>query len=218
MGMKNSLERRDTMIFSQLKVSRVNDEKVLKAIRNVARELFLPPERQAFAYVDEDVEIVPGRYLMEPMVFGRLLVNAEISTHDKVLVVGGNGYAASIIAQLADSVVALEEDATLAAQAQRLLGNLAPGAVKPVQGPLVAGWPAEAPYDIIFLDGSVHHIPQALIDQLSQSGRLVGILLEDGVGRGVVGRKSGSGFGLNPFMDAFAAPLPGFALPKQFIF
>jgi protein-L-isoaspartate(D-aspartate) O-methyltransferase len=216
--MKNSLERRDTMIFSQLKVSRVNDEKVLKAIRSVPREFFLPQDRHAFAYLDEHVEIVPGRFLMDPMVFGRLIVSANIKATDKVLVIGGNGYAASVIAQLAGSVVALEENAELAAQAKNTLHNLAPGAVQCVQAPLVNGWQAEAAYDIIFLDGGVFHIPQALIDQLADGGRLVGVLIEEGVGRGIVGRKSGSGFGINPFMDAHAPPLPGFEVPRRFVF
>jgi protein-L-isoaspartate(D-aspartate) O-methyltransferase len=217
--MLTSEQRRETMIASQLRVSRVSDDRVIAAIRAVPRERFVPPSREAFAYIDEDIEIAPGRYLMEPMVFGRLLVNAEIRPNDRVLVVGsGTGYAAVVIAQLAGVVVALEEQAELAAKAESLIAALAPGAVSPVTGPLNAGWAAEAPYDLIFIDGAVGHIPPALVDQLADNGRLAGVLIEEGIGRGVIGRKSGSGFGTNPFMDAHVARLPGFDAPRTFTF
>jgi protein-L-isoaspartate(D-aspartate) O-methyltransferase len=217
--MLTSEQRREAMIANQLRVSRVSDDRVIGAIRAVPRERFVPESRQAFAYIDEDVEIAPGRYLMEPMVFGRLLVNAEIRPSDRVLVVGsGTGYAAVVIAQLAGSVVALEEQTDLAAKADTLIAALAPGAVKPVTGPLASGWAADGPYDLIFVDGAMEHIPPALIAQLADAGRLAGVLIEGGVGRGVIGRKSGSGFGTNPFMDAYVARLPGFDAPRSFTF
>jgi protein-L-isoaspartate(D-aspartate) O-methyltransferase len=210
---------REAMIARQLRTTRVTDERVVAAIRATPRELFVPASRQAVAYVDEDIEVAPGRYLMEPMVFGRLLVQARIGPGDSVLDVGcGTGYSTAVIAQLAGTVVAVETDAALAAKASGLLADLHIANAKVVQAALSAGAPADGPYDVIFLGGVVEEVPQALLNQLAPDGRVVGVIADKGVGRGFTGRVTAGSFGINAFMDAMVAPLPGFQKAKTFSF
>jgi len=147
-------------------------------------------------------------------VTGRLLTQAQVARGDHALVVGAaTGYTAALLTKLGATVVALEENAELAAAGRKA----APG-VSWVEGPLAAGSPDGAPYSLIVLDGAVEEIPQKLVDQLADGGRLVGALLENGVTRLVSGVRVGASFGTTSFVDAFAAHLPGFAKPAGFSF
>ncbi|MGA9581202.1 MAG: protein-L-isoaspartate O-methyltransferase, partial [Allosphingosinicella sp.] len=125
------------------------------------------------------------------------------------------GYAAALMARLAGPVVALEEDSELAAEAR---ANLAGSGVRFVEGPLAEGFPEGAPYDLILIDGAVQCVPEALVSQLADGGRLAAGLLENGVTRLAIGRRAGEGFGMAAFADAAAAILPGFAKPRAFEF
>lgn len=209
---------RENMVQRQLRTTRVNDKAVVRALRRVPRELFVPAERQFMAYIDEDVPIAPGRWLMEPMVFGRLMNTAQVLPDERALVVGaGSGYSAAVLAQLGASVTALEADAGLVAMAEAAL-KASGHSVSLHCAPADAGFRKNAPYDVIFIDGAVEYIPDALIDQLANGGRLIGVLIEDGVGRGIEGRKAGGAFGTSAFMDAQVPALPGFERPHAFQF
>lgn len=215
--MPTAEQLRANMVAGQLRTNRVADERLVAALRAIPRETFVPEPRRAFAYIDEDLPLGGGRFLMEPMVFGRLLDEAEVQPQDKVLIVGaGTGYSAAILARVAGRVVALEQDAALAATARQQLAAL--DNVKLVEGDLAQGAAAEGPYDLIVIEGAVDFIPDALVEQLSDNGRLVTVINDHGVGRGVVGRRSGTGFGVMPFMDAQVQPLPGFSRPASFTF
>ncbi len=214
---QSALSAVEAMIESQLRVSKVTNEQVIRAIRQVDRAAFVPADKRAVAYADVNVAIAPGRAMMQPLILGRLLTAADVDAKDKVLLVGaGLGYSAAVLARLACSVVALECDEGLAGLARGALTGTA--YVEVMTGALAEGHAAGAPYDVIFLDGAVEHVPQGLIDQLSDTGVMVGVMVENGVGRGFTARKAGGALGLNPFMDAFAPALPGFAKPKTFTF
>jgi protein-L-isoaspartate(D-aspartate) O-methyltransferase len=218
-AMTDSVAAREAMIARQLRTTRVTDERVVAAIRAIPRELFVPESRKGLAYIDEDIEVSPGRYLMEPMVFGRLLVAAQIGPAETVLVVGGaTGYAGAVIAQLAGAVVSLESDAGLSARAAALYADLGLANVRAVTGDLAAGAAAEGPYDVIFFDGCIEQAPPHLLAQLAPDGRVVGVIADQGVGRGFTARVVNGHLGIDPFMDANVAPLPGFAKPKAFTF
>jgi protein-L-isoaspartate(D-aspartate) O-methyltransferase len=147
------------------------------------------------------------------MILGRLLTEARVKPTDRVLVVGANtGYAAAVLATLAASVIALEEDASLMAQASL------PAQVTPVSGPLTAGWPDAAPYDLILFDGAVEQVPPAIVAQLVDGGRIAAPIVENGITRLAIGRKAGSAFGMITFADAEAPALPGFEVRKGFTF
>ena len=207
---------RRAMIASQLRTTGTNDPAVLAAMGEVARERFVPPARVAVAYADALVPLTPGRALNNPMALGRLLTEAAPEHAESALVVGAaTGYAAAVVAKLVPSVVALEEDPELVAAARAALADTN---VALVEGPLTAGHAAGAPYDLILIDGAVEFVPQALIDQLTDGGKLATGIVEDGVTRLALGRKAGEGFGVAAFADAAAAILPGFVRPKTFTF
>ncbi len=205
--------RREAMIDSQLRTTGVNDAQVLAAFRAVDRERFVPPAAAPIAYADAAVDIAPGRVLLEPMVFALLLTHARIVPGERVLVVGaGTGYGAAVVAGLGAEVTALEEDASLAAAARA-------NGVDVTVGPLAAGWPDGAPYDLILIDGAVALLPPALLVQVADGGRLAGVIVgDDGVGRATVGRVAGGRFAGTGFAETGAVVLPGFARAPAFVF
>ncbi len=216
---------RTKMVDNQLRTQSVTDYEVLAAMGAVPREEFLPPASRALAYIDSDLALAtaaadgPARYMMEPAPLARLVQLAEVGKADVVLVVGcGSGYSAAVLARLADSVVALEQDRELAAEASETLTELGVDNVAVVTGSLEAGYPSEAPYDVIFVDGAVEVVPAALTDQLKDGGRLVAVV---GYGRSAAAtlfRRSAGDIGSRIAFDADVQPLPGFRKPKAFVF
>ena len=208
---------RRAMVDSQLRTNAVSDPRVTAAIESVAREEFVPADRRATAYVDRAIPLSATRSMNPPLVTARLIVEAGIAPTDKVLVVGAaSGYAAAVVAGLASTVVALESDAALAAEAKTQLKGLPNVTV--ITGDLAKGHAKGAPYDVILVDGAIEQVPDALIRQLADSGRLAAAVLDGGVSRLSIGYKAGAGFGLDPILDADAVALPGFAKPKAFSF
>ena len=206
-------QRREAMVDSQLRCTGVNDAAVLAAFRAVPRERFVPAARAALAYSDGAIEVAPGRYLLEPMIIGLLLTHARVMPRERVLVVGAaTGYAAAVVGRLARFVTALEEDPALAAMAQA-------NGIDTVTGPLAAGWPVDAPYDLILIDGAAAVLPPALLAQVAPGGRLAGVIVgNDGVGRATVGRVADGHFAGTGFIETGAAVLPGFARAPAFVF
>lgn len=216
MGEHNFEQMRRAMVASQLRTTGTNDPGVLAAMAEVPRERFVPEDRVAVAYADALVPLGRGRELNNPMALGRLLTEAAPRPGERTLVVAAaTGYAAAVLERMVGSVVALEEDAELAAAAK---ANLVGTKVKLVQAPLAKGHKPGAPYDLILIDGAVEFVPDALIAQLAEGGRLAAGLLERGVTRLALGRKAGEGFAMAAFADAAAAILPGFAKPRAFTF
>jgi len=208
---------RRAMVDSQLRTNAVSDPRVTAAIESVAREEFVPADRRATAYVDRAIPLSATRSMNPPLVTARLIVEAGIAPTDKVLVVGAaSGYAAAVVAGLANSVVALESDAALAGEAKAQLKGLPNVTV--VTGDLAKGHAKGAPYDVILVDGAIEEVPDALVRQLAEKGRLAAAVIDGGVSRLSIGYKAGAGFGLDPIMDADAVALPGFAKPKVFSF
>jgi protein-L-isoaspartate(D-aspartate) O-methyltransferase len=211
---------RRMMVDGQVRTRDVFDTNLLAAMGEVPRERFVPPEQAGLAYLDRNVPLTaqPSRCLLQPMVLAHLLQAADIAQDEHVLDVGcATGYTAAVVARVAGTVVALEEDRMLAATARRVLGELAPQ-VKVVGGPLQAGWPELAPYDVIVIEGAVEVIPPALFGQLKDGGRLVTI---DGVRPGAKAAVYCSVKGdvsCRPLIEAAAPLLPGFAKPPAFVF
>lgn len=207
---------RRAMVASQLRTTGVNDPRVVAAMGEVARELFVPAGRGAVAYADMMVPLGRGRALNPPMALGRLLTAAELEGDERALVIGaGTGYAAAVLARLAGHVTALEEDAALAAAAREALAGTD---VALVEGPLAGGWAAGAPYDFILIDGAVEHVPAAIVGQAADDGRIALALADRGVTRLALGRVVAGAFGLSTFADAEVAILPGFEKPRGFTF
>jgi protein-L-isoaspartate(D-aspartate) O-methyltransferase len=213
-------DARRMMVDSQVRPNRVTDPRILAAMRRLPRERFLPPEAAALAYADEDVRLGNGRYLMEPMVLARLLQAAMLREQERVLVVGaGTGYGAAVLAACGCRVVALEDDPALLAIASAVLPEQAPG-VALVSGPLGAGWPSHAPYDLILIEGAVPDVPAALASQLHQeTGRLLAPICRDGrTTRAVMAEVTPSGLGLTPIFDCATPPIPSLRRAPVFQF
>ncbi|GAA0663954.1 protein-L-isoaspartate(D-aspartate) O-methyltransferase [Sphingomonas insulae] len=208
---------RHAMVASQLRTNAVSDQRILVAMNTVPREAFVPADVRGLAYRDTALPVAGGRAINLPMVTGRLLTEAYLERGDRVLLIGAaGGYTAAILAQIVADVVAVEEDAALAALAREALAGMAN--VRVVEGPLAEGAADGGPYDVLIVDGAVQHVPDRLVGQVETGGRVVTGLVEHGVIRLASGRRTDGGFGLAPFMDSDCVVLPGFAAPQGFRF
>lgn len=208
---------RHAMVASQLRTNAVNDPRVVEAMARTPRENFLPAEQKGLAYRDTLLPLPGGRRHNSPLATGRLLTEAHVRPEDHVLLIGAaGGYAAALLAQLAGSVVGLEQEEALVALARTALAGEAK--VELVQGPLEAGWSAGAPYDLLIVDGAVEQLPDALIAQVKPGGRVLTGVVDRGVTRLAAGRRTEGGFGLLDFLDVECTELPGFRRLRTFTF
>ncbi len=212
-------EARHNMVENQIRTNRVTDPLVIEAMGQLPREKFVPEALQGIAYIDEAIEIAPGRFLIEPMVLARLLQAAEIKKTDVVLEIGcGAGYAAAVIASMANTVVTLESDTSLSSHSTTTLSDLGIDIVAVVEGSLVDGYPKQAPYDVIFFNGAVAEVPKAIKEQLVEGGRLVAIESKKGVGKGILITNHHGIFTQTELFDAGTPFLPGFEPAPEFVF
>lgn len=208
------------MVESQVRPNRVTDPRIVLAMLELPREKFLPDSLRGIAYVDEDVHIGNGRYLTEPMVLARLLQAAAIEDSDTVLEIGtASGYGAAVLSRLAGKVVALDSDSALVRKAAGLLTELGVKNASVVEGPLAAGWPKAAPYNAIVFSGGTEHVPQAVIDQLAEGGRLVAVIAAPGeASRATLMRRIGGSISTRAIFDAASPTLPGLKRDPGFVF
>lgn len=210
---------RRMMVDGQVRVADVTDLEVLDAMLAVPRELFVPPAMASQAYLDSVVPIGEGRSLIKPMVLAKLIQAADVGSTDHVLVIGcGTGYSAAVLARLAGSVVALEENAGLARKAKETLAKVGPASVIVATGPLTAGWPAVAPYDVILLDGATEIVPETLASQLKPDGRIAAVFRQGPMGKAMIYRLAEGRLIARSAFDAAAPVLPGFVAPEVFVF
>ena len=203
---------REAMVESQLRPQGVTDRGVLEAMRKVARENFLPSHTKPLAYVDRAVAVGEGRFLPAPTVLGQLLTQMMPQPGQRALVIGaGTGYSAAVLKDIGLDVVAIDSDASLIAAAGEQ-------GIQVTNGPLDAGSANGAPYDQILIDGAVEYLPDAIVEQLADGGRLGAALIDRGITRLIVGRKAGGAFGYLSIGDAGVPALPGFSRPKAFTF
>ena len=225
--MSDAARQRTNMVESQVMTADVTDRRILRAMSELPRERFVPASFATLAYIDESVPLssTPAagaaagqrRWLIAPRTLSKLLQLADISETDRVLVVGpGTGYSAAVLARMAKSVVALESDAGLADQMRQTLAALSISNVSVVDGALPEGWSAEAPYDAIVIDGAIAERPRLLLDQLKDGGRLVAVVVSDGVGQGTIWRRLGRSSDRWAEFDAAAPLLPGFEVAPTF--
>lgn len=215
--------QRKNMVESQVRPSDITDRRIIRAMSDVPRELYVPSASSAIAYGDLDIRLdapahgTPSRALLAPRVLAKLLQLAVIEAHDDVLIVGaGMGYSAAIVARLAKSVTALEECASLAAAARKILAEQGVSSAEVIAGPLVAGASGKAPFDVILVDGGAETVPQTLLDQLGPGGRLVVVSVQGAAGKAMIWRRHASGFDATEAFDASASVLPGFAKAPVF--
>jgi len=202
---------RRNMIESQIRTNKVWDDRLIDALSTTPRETFVPKALRAIAYVDEDLSLGDGRYVMEPMVLARLVQAAEVDTQDVALVLGGaSGYSAAILARLCATVVGIEEDETLLRRAVETLSTNGIDNAVMVPGNPANGNPGQAPYDVILYDGACSEVPNHVLEQLADGGRLVAVIRgSEGVGVATLFRRNGGAFSRRELFDANIPFLPG---------
>jgi protein-L-isoaspartate(D-aspartate) O-methyltransferase len=200
------------MVESQLRPEGVVDPAIVQAMGSVAREKFVPDHVRSLAYVDRALPLGGGRFLSAPAALGQLLTQMMPERGQRALIVGGGtGYSAAVLKTIGLDPVVVESDPELAALARK-------AGVRVVEAPLEAGDPKGGTYHQILIDGAVEYIPDAIVAQLADGGRLGTALIDHGITRLVVGRKAGGAFGYLSVGDAGVPALPGFSRPKEFIF
>ena len=216
---------RRMMVDGQVRTSDVTDLRIVAAMLELPRERFVPEGKADLAYLDFDIAVKeasagePARRLLKPMVLAKMVQAAEVEASDHVLDVGcATGYSSALLSRLARSVVALEEDEALARLAPENLKAVGAANVTVVTAPLTEGWPAAAPYDVIFVNGATEIVPQELARQLKAGGRLVAVLGRAPASQAMLYRRVGGDISGWPIFDAAAPVLPGFVAPPAFVF
>jgi protein-L-isoaspartate(D-aspartate) O-methyltransferase len=210
------------MVDNQVRTTDVTSHTVLSAFLTVPREEFVPESRKSLAYIDTDIAVSTadgGRYVMEPSPLAKLLQLGEITKIDSILEIGCNtGYATAILSLIGKDVIALESDPDLAAQATAHLSRLGYANAKVVTGPLEAGHASGAPFDVIFINGAIETIPQALTAQLKDGGRLIAVVGFGNASRARVLMREGGKTSERKAFNTAVKPLPGFRIAKEFVF
>lgn len=214
-------DRRRFMVESQLRTNKVTNDALIMAFENTAKENFIDENQSELAYIDEDLMLPSGRFILEPMVFARLVQALELKPTDAVLDIGATtGYSTTILSKLAQSVVGIESDANHAEKAQEnLTANDVDNAVI-INARHTEGLPKEAPYNAILINGAIEAVPEQLLSQLSEDGRLVTIIREKASmpGRAVKYVRAGNGFAHTTLFDAQTPILEEFSKEKPFSF
>ena len=215
--MVDFLARRTTMVDTQIRPSDVTKFSVIEAMLNVPREAFVPGKQRDVAYVGEILDLGQGRAMLEPRNLAKMLDALDVQPDEMVLDVGsGLGYSAAVIARMAEAVVALEADEEMAAEAERILGETGADNVAVIQGALDIGAPKHGPYDVIVIAGGVQAVPQTIVDQLKEGGRIGTFFREGALGICRIGHKLGGNISWRYAFNGAAPVLPGFAVASEF--
>lgn len=215
--MSDFASRRTMMVDTQVRPSDVTKFPIIDAMLSVPRELYVPDDRREAAYVGENLPLGGGRVMLEPRTLAKLLDAMDLRPGEMVLDIGcGLGYSAAVIARLAGTVVAVEEDERLAAEAQRLVSEEGVDNALVLAGPLAAGAAKHAPYDAITVQGGVETLPDAVVDQLKDGGRIGAIFMDGPLGTAKIGHKSGGLVTWRPVFNAAAPVLDGFRKARAF--
>ncbi len=181
--MSDYATRRRMMVDTQVRPSDVTKFPIIDAMLAIPREAFLPRDRAEAAYVSENIDIGAGRVVLEPRTFAKMLDALDVTNDDMVLDIGaGLGYSSAVIARIAEVVVAVEDDADRVKEAQGLLSDHHADNVILHKGPLTGGAPEHGPYDVIIVEGAVQQVPQPLIAQLKNGGRMACLFMEGALG------------------------------------
>jgi protein-L-isoaspartate(D-aspartate) O-methyltransferase len=209
--------RRRTMVDTQVRPSDVTKFPIIEAMLRVPRELYVPESQKEAAYVGKNIDLGGGRVVLEPRTLAKILDILEIAPHEVALDIGpAFGYSTAILAQLCDAVVAVEEDPVMAAEAQQTLlaEDIDNAAV--IQGPLAQGAAKHGPYDIIVIEGAVETVPQEVLDQLKDGGRIACVFQEGALGVVRIGHMTGGIVSWRFAFNAGAPVLQGFKAHKSF--
>lgn len=209
--------RRAIMVDSQIRPNDITKFPVIEALLHVPREEFVPEAWREAAYVSENIPLAPGRVLFEPRTFGKMLDTLDIQPDELVLDIGcGLGYSAAVMSRLAVAVVAVEENEAFAAEAQAALAAVEADNVVLHQGPLAEGAEKHGPYDVVFVEGAVAVVPEGIVAQMKEGGRIICLFQEGALGTVRIGRKIDGRIGWRHAFNASAPVVSGFEKQAAF--
>lgn len=209
--------RRTMMVDTQVRPNDVTKFPIIEAMLSVPREAFVPAAQREAAYIGNNIDIGGGRVLLEPRTLAKMLDALDIQPHDLVLDIGcGLGYSAAVIARMAEAVIAVEESGELAREAERRLSEAGADNVAVIEAPLAQGAARHGPYDAITIEGAAERVPEAILDQLKEGGRIACLFMESALGVCRVGHKAGGRIAWRFAFNAAAPILPGFEGERAF--
>jgi protein-L-isoaspartate(D-aspartate) O-methyltransferase len=210
---------RDMMVDGQVRTADVTDDRIIHAMRTLPRERFTPASKRQLAYADLDIEVAPGRSLLRPRDFAKLVSALAPRAEDRAIeLMGASGYGAAVLSRCCASVVAHDPDPELSLAARSAFEAIGLGNVKTVTGPALDGWADDAPYDLILVNGGVEVAPDAWLTQLAANGRLGVIVREGASGSARIYTRTGDVFAYRIAFDAAPAVAPGLGKSPSFAF
>lgn len=210
--------RRTMMVDTQVRPSDVTKFPIIDAMLSVPREAYVPDGKKEAAYVGENVDLGGGRVVLEPRTLAKMLDAVDVQGDEVVLDLGcGLGYSAAVLARMADFVVAVEDDEDMAAEAQTILSEQGADNVAVIAGALTDGNAKNGPYDVIMIEGAVEAVPQAILDQLKDGGRISCIFADGMLGTVRIGYKIDGEMVWRPAFSAGAPLIKGFEAPREFV-
>lgn len=215
--MSDFSKQRTMMVDTQVRPSDVTKFPIIDAMLNVARERFVPEAAKNTAYMDGPIPFAAGRTMLEPRVLAKMLDAVNVQPNEMVLDLGvGLGYSSALLSRLAEAVVALEEDEDLAKEAETTLAEVEADNVAVIQGTLSEGAAKHGPFDVLIVEGAVAELPQSLIDQVKEGGRIAAIFQTGALGVCRIGFKRAQSVDWRDVFNASADILPGFAKVEEF--
>ncbi len=215
--MTNFEMRRTVMVDTQVRPSDVTKFPIIEAMLSVAREDFVPTAQREAAYMGENIDLGQGRVVLEPRTLAKMLDSLDIGNDELVLDVGASyGYSSAVIAHMAEAVVAVEEDEDMAREAQEALSTAGADNVALHTGSLAEGAAQHGPYDVVIVQGGVARVPEALIDQIKDGGRIACLFMDGALGEVRIGYKIDGRMSWRNVFNAGAPILPGFEAHSQF--
>ncbi|MFT3687666.1 protein-L-isoaspartate O-methyltransferase family protein [Paenirhodobacter sp.] len=215
--MQDFVTRRTLMVDTQVRPNDVTKFPIIEAMLAIPREDFVPAALREAAYVGETLTVAPGRVLLEARNFAKMLDALDVQPTDLALDLGcGLGYSAAVIARMAEAVVAVEEG-DLATLAEATLSQAGADNVAVVQGKISDGSAKHGPYDVVMIEGGVEIVPQAILDQVKEGGRIAAIFMEGALGTVRIGRKIDGVIGWRDAFNAAAPVLSGFTAAREFV-
>ncbi len=216
-SMTDFAARRSVMVDTQVRPSDVTRFPIIEAMLDVPREAFVPDSQREAAYIGENLALGDGRVLLEPRTLAKMLEALDVDGSELVMDIGcAYGYSSAVVARLAQAVVAIESDESMAAEAPLLLAEAGADNVVVHTGPLAQGAAEHGPYDAILIQGGVEELPRAIADQLKEGGRIACLFMEGNLGTVRIGLKSGGVLAWRFEFNAAAPVLDGFEKQRAF--